>query len=1367
MPLRRRSKLLIGAGVGVVATLFAIAAGRAWVVPALIARAVGGRLGGEAEFQSWWLNGRSAGVVGLVVRERPGSKANSAPWLTAELVTTDLSLGKVVRGVLSPGRVVLKAPSVTLRFDERGELLTRLGRLSGEGATAGKLPVVIAEGAQVTIHQEGRPEMVVNRVTARLGPEGDAVMVAARSGDADWGPCEAIGRFSPDFATGRLDLKTLSEIRFTPARVASIPFVPPEVWEHVRPDGDVGVALTVERGRFEDNHSTRVRAEIALKATKVTSPTLDLTLTGATGRVIVDGARVTLDKVAGRSIGGRVVGNGTLDFRRSPAVFDVALDLDKVNVADTPSRWQLDEAGVTGLLTGKVKLHAVVGDGSVDLSGTTGTAVVEGGTLAGIPVKSLSLSMTASGDDLRYSKPGEKSSGLLGPSGPFTAILFGLQPPVTKGASTPPPVQGQTKDEPAKPLIQLPKSLSTRIELEDVNLGQLIARAEALLGFPFPLPITGRLSMKADATIPIGRLHEIKGYAFHGDVTLAGASIYRVDVGRVSARVDLQDGVLVLSDLRGKLVDRPSGGPDNPPAPTDSAAVPASGPLPAGGFRGTLRAEIDPPGKFSAHFEGNDLPLGELLAPALPRPTPLSGLATATVSAEADLHDARDPSAWTVTASATSRQIHYKDATLDGIAARFDLTHGRLTVPELTATMGGRPLSARLGLDLKPPQAFSARVDVTGWDVSDVLAWVPNVRTPSAFDGTITARAGAEGTLSPRAVQTQGEGRFDRLQAGPVTLGDVPFGWSTKGDTVVVTVADARPFGGRASGEATVPLTAGKPVTGAVNVSGIDTAKLSASIPGGGLKLSGTASGRADFTIPPDASKLEAHVGLSAPDLTVQGVPAERVHATVRAVGGLVNYEVTADSLGGKVRFKGDIPLGQASPPVRREANGELQAVDFRLERGWASQRITGALAKLAGRGAIDANVRFMLGGPEPGPYVHGVAELRDLRWESHELGRLRGIVAATPTVWRIDPLTGELFGGAVSGNVWGTSPSPAAKAVNGAGAAEAEVQVRVGAEAPHRQFGFELRVDRASLKSAFAFIPVLGRQLDGFGALRCAGTFGETLHATADFTVARARMAGLPLTELRIPAELATPGGNGSGVLHVRRWSARFAGGQIRGDASFRVGSDHSFRSEAVLTDVDLESIARIYTEARRPASGQVSGKVTVGGSDPSQTKTYRGKVDLALNDASVFALPVFREIDKLLGSARGGLFEEGHLSGTIAGRQIIVDPLTMEGRLAQMHASGTVGFDGQLNLVVLVNTNEIISQTGQALVAAIPGLRGRNRGASLQVANYLSNRLLKFRVSGTVRNPSVSIDPAIAVAEGAVGFFGGVLKLPLELIR
>jgi translocation and assembly module TamB len=167
---------------------------------------------------------------------------------------------------------------------------------------------------------------------------------------------------------------------------------------------------------------------------------------------------------------------------------------------------------------------------------------------------------------------------------------------------------------------------------------------------------------------------------------------------------------------------------------------------------------------------------------------------------------------------------------------------------------------------------------------------------------------------------------------------------------------------------------------------------------------------------------------------------------------------------------------------------------------------------------------------------------------------------------------------------------------------------------------------------------------------------------------------------------------------------------------------------------------------------------------------RNYRGRIDLDLNDASFVSVPVFRQLDKFLGASRGGLFEDGDLSGRIANRQLYVDVLTLEGRLVQIHASGTVGFDGQLNLEALVNTNEIIAQSGEALLAMIPGLRTvirRREEAKLQFAGFLSNRLLKLRVSGTLKNPSVSADPTIGVADSAVSFFAGVLKLPLGLVR
>ncbi len=96
---------------------------------------------------------------------------------------------------------------------------------------------------------------------------------------------------------------------------------------------------------------------------------------------------------------------------------------------------------------------------------------------------------------------------------------------------------------------------------------------------------------------------------------------------------------------------------------------------------------------------------------------------------------------------------------------------------------------------------------------------------------------------------------------------------------------------------------------------------------------------------------------------------------------------------------------------------------------------------------------------------------------------------------------------------------------------------------------------------------------------------------------------------------------------------------------------------------------------------------------------KRFRGRIDVDLDDASVVDLPVFRQLDRFLGESRGGVFEDGDLHATIGNRRVNVEAFTLQGRLVQLHVTGTVGFDTQVNLEILVNTNQIISQTGQAL--------------------------------------------------------------------
>ena len=162
--------------------------------------------------------------------------------------------------------------------------------------------------------------------------------------------------------------------------------------------------------------------------------------------------------------------------------------------------------------------------------------------------------------------------------------------------------------------IRLPKSITTHIELEDVDLKTFVDRA-ASMGITLPVPVAGQAL--AEGHRPLCRWARCGTSASTSSTaapTLEGASIDGVDLGHLQASLGLEKGVLELTDFRGQLVDLPTGGVGGTPTPA-ALAIPAQGPLPPGGFRGQLRVEVSPPGRLAASFEGVALPLGELAAP--------------------------------------------------------------------------------------------------------------------------------------------------------------------------------------------------------------------------------------------------------------------------------------------------------------------------------------------------------------------------------------------------------------------------------------------------------------------------------------------------------------------------------------------------------------------------------------------------------------------------------------------------------------------------------------------------------------------------------------------------------------------------------
>src|SRR4051794_503238 len=233
-----KSWRLLGAGLasGLVVLLLV----RAWVGPALIVGELESLTGARVTIRGCWLGFGSSGVEGLTLFEGTGPGAPA--WATAERVATDLTIGGLFLGRLQPRRLTLSTPRITLRLGRDGAPLyvPTFGGMTGEGTPP--LPSIRVEGGQVTFRPEGRAEMVVTKIDATSDGGPNGMVLEGRADDPTWGRWDVRGTIAPDFDRGAIRLEG-KRLRAGPETLSRIAFVPPEVWDHVVPQGPADVAV--------------------------------------------------------------------------------------------------------------------------------------------------------------------------------------------------------------------------------------------------------------------------------------------------------------------------------------------------------------------------------------------------------------------------------------------------------------------------------------------------------------------------------------------------------------------------------------------------------------------------------------------------------------------------------------------------------------------------------------------------------------------------------------------------------------------------------------------------------------------------------------------------------------------------------------------------------------------------------------------------------------------------------------------------------------------------------------------------------------------------------------------------------------------
>jgi hypothetical protein len=118
---------------------------------------------------------------------------------------------------------------------------------------------------------------------------------------------------------------------------------------------------------------------------------------------------------------------------------------------------------------------------------------------------------------------------------------------------------------------------------------------------------------------------------------------------------------------------------------------------------------------------------------------------------------------------------------------------------------------------------------------------------------------------------------------------------------------------------------------------------------------------------------------------------------------------------------------------------------------------------------------------------------------------------------------------------------------------------------------------------------------------------------------------------------------------------------------------------------------------------------------------------------------------------------FQSGQLEARLARGVVRIQRLNLEGGLVQMVIEGTVTLGGRLNLDVNARTGNItlLPPALRLLGLRIPVAGPIPLSVLTEASFVLARSVIHLRVTGSVRNPVVQVEPIALLTEEAVRYF------------
>lgn len=847
-----------------------------------------------------------------------------------------------------------------------------------------------------------------------------------------------------------------------------------------------------------------------------------------------------------------------------------------------------------------------------------------------------------------------------------------------------------------------PTTLSATVTLRDVNIAELIEKLELKLGYA----IGGKVTVKADISVPLGDATTTKAYTVRGTVTAPEVTLEGLRVQDLSADVVFEKGVLTLSNVKASLP---------PDKPGDKA----------GTLAGSATAAISPRGDLTAKLTLTRVPLGEALK-AVPGGVSAGGAVSGTAEFTAPVDKLNDPTTWVGSADLTAPSLTLFGRTLTDTKAKAAVKGGKLTFSDVATTAEGVPATGSGTLTLSGKYPFTAAVLTKPQEVSELQKLVPELELPVPVRGKLAADATLDGTLNPVALSAKGTVTATEFAVGDTPGDTLSAKFDISPERVKVTDVKAGVFKGSVSGSADVPLVADKAGEFNLKFADVDAAAVATAFPKVPVKLNGSVTGSVAGKLPvakPGQERaVSADLTLTAPKLIVQGIPTEKLTGKLSLDGTAVKYELEGKTLGGSFDVKGRYPEAKPNEP-KKEEDGELNLKGIDLRRLSEALRLgdnalrgvadltfqyAGDLSSGNGRYSVRG---FGFGGNQIIPEFSGRVRLRE--------GQLELLDVVGPV-----------------------------------GASTIRARVRASLSEPTRN-SYRVSADRLDVGRLLAGFTDGRPFIDGGVSITARGKLYPEFTAAGTVGMSRGKVAGLSVSDLRVPYTLSVRAAGGQ--LTLRDVTGTVGDGRVSGQFEYSWGNSGRTTGQVKFTNVRIGNVLTDLRQSNYFGSARVTGRVDLKGDDVRSVDDLTASVFASIQQASTRDLPVLNVITPFVPpSVLLKPFDSGELQARLSRGVFRIERLTLASPNTDLYADGTVTTAGRLDLGVIVRTGTVglndtlLRQLGLSIIPVGPLPLQVVRDVSI----FLSNRTVRLNITGTVARPQPQLNTAALITEEAIRF-------------